>query len=161
MALVFPEILFAIALLMFLSLVQIPLGLMSVCLAHIGFSLSFVMFAVSSQISMLDLEIVDAAQDLGATEFQLISRILLPLLLPSIGVGLILSFLLSFDDFLITYFVNGVGADTLPVKLYTAMRTGINPKLTALSTLLLVVTLALTFVIGARIKKILAQSNRF
>ncbi|MGZ3792818.1 MAG: ABC transporter permease, partial [Bdellovibrio sp.] len=82
-----------------------------------------------------------AAMDLGASEWEVQKSIVIPLLKPSILGGFILSFLLSFDDFLITYFVNGVGQDTLPVKLYTAMKMGVSPKLNALSSLMFLTTL--------------------
>ena len=118
------------------------LGLTTVIIAHVSFSLSYVMMTVSSRLVSFDKSLEDAARDLGASEWQILKTVILPLLKPAILGGFILSFLLSFDDFLITYFVNGVGQDTLPVKLYTAMKMGVTPKLHALSSLMFFMTLA-------------------
>lgn len=140
-ALVFPEIVFALSLLSLFFIIGLGLGLTSVIIAHTTFCLSYVMMTVSARLSVLDPSLDEAAQDLGASDFYILRTIILPLLKPGILGGFILSFLISFDDFLITYFVNGVGSDTLPVKLYTAMKMGINPKLNALSSLMFLVTL--------------------
>jgi spermidine/putrescine transport system permease protein len=142
-SLMFPEIVFALALLAWFFVLRWELGLTTVIIAHISFSLSYVMMAVSSRLATLDVSLEDAARDLGASEGKILTTVLLPLLKPAIGAGFILSFLLSFDDFLITYFVNGVGSDTLPVRLYSAMKTGMNPKLTALSSLMLLLSLGI------------------
>lgn len=141
-SLVFPEIVFALSLLSLFFVLQFELGLMTVVIAHVSFSISYVMMTVMARLATLDRSYEDAARDLGANEWQIYRSVLLPLLFPSILGGFILSFLLSFDDFLITYFVNGVGQDTLPVKLYTAMKLGVSPKLNALSSLMFVMTLA-------------------
>lgn len=140
-SLIFPEIVFALSLLSWFFIVQMPLGLTTVVIAHVTFSVSYVLMTVSARLAGLDPSLEDAARDLGASEWQVQKTVVLPLLLPAIGGGFILSFLLSFDDFLITYFVNGVGQDTLPVKLYTAMKIGVTPKLHALSTLMFLWTL--------------------
>lgn len=142
-ALVFPEIVFALSLLSLFFILGIGLGLTSVIIAHITFCLSYVMMTVSARLSVLDRSLDEAAQDLGASDFYILRTIILPLLKPGIMGGFILSFLISFDDFLITYFVNGVGSDTLPVKLYTAMKMGVSPKLNALSSLMFLATLCI------------------
>ncbi|QDK37285.1 ABC transporter permease [Bdellovibrio sp. NC01] len=141
-SLIFPEIVFALALLSWFFVMRMELGLTTVIIAHVTFSLSYVMMTVSSRLVSFDPSFEDAARDLGASEWQILKTIILPLLKPAILGGFILSFLLSFDDFLITYFVNGVGQDTLPVKLYTAMKMGVSPKLHALSSLMFLMTLA-------------------
>lgn len=141
-ALVFPEIVFALSLLSLFFILGLGLGLTSVIIAHVTFCLSYVMMTVSARLSVLDKSLDEAAQDLGASDFYILRTIILPLLKPGILGGFILSFLISFDDFLITYFVNGVGTDTLPVKLYTAMKMGVSPKLNALSSLMFLGTLS-------------------
>lgn len=141
-SLIFPEIVFALALLSWFFVMRMELGLTTVIIAHVTFSLSYVMMTVSSRLVSFDPALEDAARDLGASEWQILKTVILPLLKPAILGGFILSFLLSFDDFLITYFVNGVGQDTLPVKLYTAMKMGVSPKLHALSSLMFFMTLA-------------------
>lgn len=140
-SLVFPEIVFALSLLSLFFILQFELGLMTVVISHVSFSISYVMITVGARLATLDRSFEDAARDLGASEWQTYRSVVLPLLGPSIVGGGALSFLLSFDDFLITYFVNGVGQDTLPVKLYTAMKLGVSPKLNALSSLMFVMTL--------------------
>lgn len=141
-ALVFPEIVFALSLLSLFFVMGLNLGLKTVIIAHVSFCLSYVMMTVSARLAVLDRSLDEAAQDLGASELTIIRSIFLPLLLPGIVGGFILSFLISFDDFLITFFVNGVGTDTLPVKLYTALKMGVSPKLNALSSLMFLGTLS-------------------
>lgn len=141
-SLIFPEIVFALSLLSWFFVLQLELGLKTVIISHVSFSLSYVMMTVNSRLITMDPSLEDAARDLGAGEWTILRTVVLPLLKPAIMGGFILSFLLSFDDFLITYFVNGVGQDTLPVKLYTAMKLGVSPKLNALSSLMFLMTLA-------------------
>ncbi|MDG0817598.1 ABC transporter permease [Bdellovibrio svalbardensis] len=140
-SLIFPEIVFALSLLSWFFVLKMEMGLQTVIIAHVSFSLSYVMMTVNSRLVTLDSSLEDAARDLGAGEWTVLRTVILPLLKPAIVGGFILSFLLSFDDFLITYFVNGVGQDTLPVKLYTAMKMGVSPKLNALSSLMFLMTL--------------------
>ncbi|MNS94546.1 Inner membrane ABC transporter permease protein YdcV [compost metagenome] len=140
-SLIFPEIVFALALLSWFFLLHLPLGLPTVIIAHVSFSLSYVMMTVGARLATLDKSFEDAGRDLGASEWQILNSITVPLLKPAVIGGFILSFLLSFDDFLITYFVNGVGTDTLPIKLYSAMKMGISPKLNALSSMMFLITL--------------------
>lgn len=144
-SLIFPEIVFALALLSWFFVMGLGLGLKTVVIAHVTFSLSYVMMTVSARLSSMDPSLEDAARDLGASEWKVVRTVLLPLSWPAIFGGFILSFLLSFDDFLITYFVNGVGNDTLPVKLYTALKMGVSPKLNALSSLMFLFTLIFLF----------------
>lgn len=140
-SLIFPEIVFALSLLSLFFLLRFEMGLKTVILAHVTFSVSYVMMTVSARLATMDPSLEDAARDLGANEWEVQKSVIIPLLKPAILGGCILSFLLSFDDFLITYFVNGVGQDTLPVKLYTAMKMGVSPKLNALSSLMFLTTL--------------------
>ncbi|MGZ3771625.1 MAG: ABC transporter permease, partial [Bdellovibrio sp.] len=104
-SLIFPEIVFALSLLSLFFLLHFEMGLKTVILAHVTFSVSYVMMTVSARLATLDPSLEDAAMDLGASEWEVQKSIVIPLLKPSILGGFILSFLLSFDDFLITYFV--------------------------------------------------------
>lgn len=135
-SLLLPEIVFALALLSWFFLLRWPLGLTTVIFAHVTFSLSFVILTVRGRLATLDPALEDAARDLGAGEWRLLWTVVLPMLKPSLMAGFLLSFLLSFDDFLITFFVNGAGSDTLPIKLYTSMKIGLTPKLNALASLM-------------------------
>jgi len=145
-SLVLPEIVFALALLSWFFVLNIPLGLPTVIMAHITFSISYVILTVGSRLASFDPSLDDAARDLGASELQVLWKITLPILGPSLVASFLLSFLLSFDDFLITFFVNGVGSDTLPVKLYAFMKIGITPKLNALATMMWALTALVLFV---------------
>lgn len=143
MSLIIPELVFALALLSWFFILKIPLSLLTVIFAHITFSLSFVLMTVSGRFQAMDPSVEDAARDLGASEFLILRRIIIPLLIPALGSGFLLAFLLSFDDFLITFYTNGVGSDTLPIRLYVAMKMGLSPKLSALATLMFLFSLAL------------------
>lgn len=143
MSLIIPELVFALALLSWFFILKVPLSLLTVIFAHITFSLSFVLMTVSGRFQALDRSIEDAARDLGASEVLILRRIIIPLLGPALCSGYLLAFLLSFDDFLITFYTNGVGSDTLPIRLYVAMKMGLSPKLSALATLMFLFSLAL------------------
>ncbi len=143
MSLIIPELVFALALLSWFFILKIPLSLLTVIFAHITFSLSFVLMTVSGRFQALDPSVEDAARDLGASEFLILRRVIIPLLVPALCSGYLLAFLLSFDDFLITFYTNGVGSDTLPIRLYVAMKMGLSPKLSALATLMFLFSLAL------------------
>ena len=160
-SLIFPEIVFALSLLAWFFVLHLNLGLTTVIIAHVSFSLSYVMMTVSSRLATLDGSLEDAARDLGASEWRVLLSVVIPLLRPAILGGFILSFLLSFDDFLITYFVNGVGQDTLPVKLYTALKMGVSPKLNALSSLMFLLTLfVLIFFFRSASFRVLFEGDR-
>lgn len=140
LSLVFPEIVFALSLLALFFSLGFELGLETVILAHISFALPYVILTVGARVASLDQLVDDSAYDLGASDWQSLFKIHIPLLRPAIASGFFLSFLLSFDDFLITFFVNGVGKDTLPIKLFTAMKSGITPQLNALATIIFLVS---------------------
>lgn len=145
-SLILPELVFALSLLSWFFILKLDLSLVTVIIAHITFTISFVMLTVGARLTSLDVSIEDAARDLGANDWIVIWKIVIPLLKPAIVTGFILSFLISFDDFLITFYTNGLGKDTLPIKLYAAMKIGLSPKLSALSTLMFLFTLVLTVI---------------
>jgi spermidine/putrescine transport system permease protein len=93
----------------------------------------------------MDQSVEEAAQDLGANPVETFLRVTLPLILPGVMAGALLAFTLSFDDFVITFFVSGVGSSTLPLKIYSMIRFGLSPAINALSTVVLVVTIVLIF----------------
>jgi spermidine/putrescine transport system permease protein len=143
LSLFLPEIILALSMLTWFFILKFELGLPTVILAHVTFTLSYVIFTVSARLSLFDKSIEEAAQDLGASSWQTLWHVTLPVLKPALVSGFVMSFLISFDDFLITFFVNGSGQDTLPVTLYSAMKFGISPKLNALSVLMLMATIVL------------------
>lgn len=138
--LIIPDILMGISLLLFFGAIFFPLGLFTVFIAHTTFCISYVAMVVLSRLQQFDYSVIEAAQDLGASGWRIIKKIWLPLLAPSIFAGGLLAFTLSFDDFVITYFVAGQGALTLPLYIYSMIKFGSTPVINALSTLLLLLT---------------------
>ncbi len=140
--LVVPEILMGISLLLFFAAVGLQLGLFTIFLAHVTFCISYVAMVVLGRLQDFDFSIVEAAQDLGASWWTALWRVLLPLLAPGILAGGLLAFTLSIDDFVITFFVAGPGSTTLPIRIYSMIKHGSPPLINALSAILLVVTFA-------------------
>ncbi|MBI4057453.1 MAG: ABC transporter permease [Elusimicrobia bacterium] len=140
--LMLPEIVLGVGLLSFFVWVNFPLGFWSLVLAHVVFCVPYVMGSVSARLSSLtDDSLEDAAMDLGATELEAFWKVTLPLAWPAILSGALLAFTMSFEDFVTSFFVSGVGNVTLPIKIYSMMKFGITPEVNALSTLLLVLLL--------------------
>jgi spermidine/putrescine transport system permease protein len=138
-----PEIVVGFATVTYFGLIGLSLGMTTVIIAHVAFSLSYVFFVVRARLEVLDPQLEEAAMDLGATESQAFLRVTLPLLAPAIVASALLVFTLSLDDYVITSFVAGPGASTLPLRLYSMIKTGITPEMNAISTLLLVITVVL------------------
>jgi len=152
--LIMPEIVLGLSLLIWFVFLKIALGSFSIILAHISFCLSFVIITVRARLHDFDSSLEEAAKDLGATPLQTFRRVTLPLIWPGILSGALLAFTLSFDDFLIAYFTGGVGSDTLPVKLYSMIKFGLNPTINAMSTLIVVATaLLVVFVMRPKNKR--------
>jgi len=155
-----PEILLGVSLLIFfLNAVQpalgmvgvdFQLGLASVIIAHVSFSIGFVAIIVRARLAGTDEAIFEAARDLGATPWQAFRLVTFPLILPGIVAGALMAFTLSLDDFVITFFTAGVGTRTLPLEIYTMIKVAVTPEVNAVSTLLMLITLA-TIVIASRI----------
>jgi spermidine/putrescine transport system permease protein len=144
-ATVMPEIVVGVSLLVFFVAIQFPLGIITIIIAHVAFTISFVTIVVRARLSGMDRSIEEAAQDLGANHIQTFLRVTLPLILPGVMAGALLAFTLSFDDFVITFFVSGVGSSTLPLKIYSMVKFGPSPVINALSTVVLVATMILIF----------------
>jgi spermidine/putrescine transport system permease protein len=144
-ATVMPEIVVGVSLLVFFVAAGLALGVTTIILAHVAFTVSFVTIVVRARLSGMDRSVEEAAQDLGANPAQTFLRVTLPLILPGVMAGALLAFTLSFDDFVITFFVSGVGSSTLPLKIYSMIRFGVSPAINALSTVVLVATMVLIF----------------
>ena len=148
-----PEIVMAIALLVFFNLaftwldqffgLKLKFGHGTITIAHIAFSFPFVAVVVRARLADFDRTLEQAAQDLGANEWQTFRHITLPLLMPGIIAGALLAFTLSIDDFVITFFTAGVGSTTLPLEIYGRVRRGITPDVNALSTVMLLASIVL------------------
>jgi ABC-type spermidine/putrescine transport system permease subunit II len=139
--LVLPEIVFGLGLLVWFVFLRISLGGFSLILAHVTFSVSYVALTVRGRMESLDESIFDAARDLGASTWQLLLRVQLPLIAPALLAGWMLAFTLSFDDFLLSFFTSGPEAETLPLGLYAMIRFGVSPEIFAMSTVIFAVTL--------------------
>lgn len=138
--LVLPELVMGLASVIWFMTLRLTLGTWSIILAHVTFTVSYVVLTVRARLADFDGSLEEAARDLGATPRQTFRHVTLPLLFPGVLAGAMMSFTLSFDDFLISYFTAGVNSDTLPMKLYSMIRLGVNREMYALSSLLIAVT---------------------
>lgn len=138
-----PDIVMGISLLILFSFIQLHLGFWSLVLAHITFCIPYVVVTVYSRMASFDEYIFEAAKDLGAKDFIILTRIILPLLWPALLASWLLSFTLSIDDVLISYFVAGPDFEILPLKIYSMVRLGVKPEVNALCTVTFALTLLL------------------
>lgn len=138
-----PEILVGVSLLIFFVMLNLTLGMLSVTLAHIAFSLGFVAIVVRSRLSGMDESLTEAARDCGATPWQAFRRVTLPLIMPGVVAGALMAFTLSIDDFVITFFTAGANTQTLPLQIYSMIKIAVTPEVNAVSTLLMGLTLFL------------------
>ena len=149
---IIPEVVLGIALLAFFAQMKIRLGLTTITLAHIAFSIPFVTLVVRARLHGFDKSIEEAAMDLGANEFTTFRRITLPTIMPGVLSGAMLAFTLSLDDYVITYFTAGPGSTTLPLRVFSMVRFAVTPEVNALSTLW-VVTVFLVLAAGQLIQR--------
>lgn len=141
-----PEIVTGIGLLMFFSVLGIKKGFITMLLAHVMFCIPYVMLSVMPKLRSLDPNIADAALDLGATPWQALIKVIVPQAMPGIIAGALIAFTMSFDDFIISYFVTGNGVQNISILVYT-MSKRINPSINALSTIIiLLITVVLILV---------------
>ena len=140
-----PEIVTAISLMIFFSFLNIEKGYLTMLLAHIAFCTPYVITNVYPKVKQLDENLADAAMDLGATPLQTLTKVILPQIKPGIVAGALLAFTMSFDDFIISYFVSGNGVENISIVIYN-MSKRMNPSIYALSTIVLVVILLVLLV---------------
>lgn len=138
-----PEIVTGASLLILYTMLQLPLGFTSLLLSHISFCIPFVIVTIYSRLVSFDKNIFEAAKDLGANDWLIFRSIILPLLAPALFAGWLLSFTLSLDDVIISYFVAGPEFEILPLRIYSMVRSGIKPEINALCTVLFGITLVL------------------
>ena len=138
---VIPEIVLGISLLSVYTIANLKLGMPSLIISHIAFSIPFVITSVRSTLNLLPKEYEEAAYDLGASKFNVFTKVTLPLIMPGVISGATLALTLSMDDVVISYFTAGPGSNTLPLQIYSIIKTGITPDVNALSTLLLIATI--------------------
>jgi spermidine/putrescine transport system permease protein len=143
---IIPEIVIGFATAALFGALGLAFGVSTIIAAHVAFSISYVVLIVRARASSLNPTLEEAAMDLGATRWQTFLRITLPLILPAIVSAALLVFTVSLDDYVITSFVAGPGAATLPLKIYSMVKTGVTPEINAISTVLLAVTVMLVVV---------------
>ncbi len=155
--LMIPEIILGMVLLAFFSLLQLPMGMLTLLIAHTVFCVPYILMEVKARLAGMDKSLEEAALDLGATPVRTFFDITLPLIMPAVASGALLAFAMSMDDVVISVFVNGPRTNTLPIKVYTQLKTGVTPEINALCTLMLAITL-LVLLIYTLVKKILKKA---
>ena len=140
---IIPEIVLGAALVTFFGFIELRLSIWTVILAHVVFTISYVAIVVRARLAGFDRALEEAAMDLGAGPLQTFFRVTLPLILPGVVAAALLVFTLSIDDYVITSFVAGVGATTLPLQIYSMIKVGVTPEINAISSLLLLATVVL------------------
>ncbi len=151
--LIIPEIVLGMVFLAFFSLLGLPFGMLTLIIAHTAFCIPYIYTEVSAALENLNYSAIEAARDLGAGRLTAFFTVTLPMLSPAVISGMFLSFAMSFDDVIISIFVTGVSVNTLPIKVYTQIKTGLSPKINALCTIMLAVSVFCLALAGI-IKKI-------
>lgn len=136
-----PEIILGMVFMAFFSLLGLPFGMTTLIIGHTAFCIPYIYMLVKARLVGMDKSLPEAARDLGASEARVFFDITLPLIAPAIASGMLLSFAMSFDDVIISLFVTGVNVNTLPIKVYTSLKTGVTPEINALCTLMLAFTI--------------------
>lgn len=139
---IIPEIVMGISLLAFFSIVRLPLGRLTLIVAHVTFSVAYVVAVVKARLDGYDKSVEEAAADLGATPLKVFFNVTLPVIMPGVVAGAFLAFTLSLDDVVISFFVAGPQSTTLPLKVFSMVKFGVTPEINALSTIIMFVTLS-------------------
>lgn len=157
---VIPEVVLGVALLSLFSMAKMPLGIVSITLAHITFCIPFVVITVRTRLAGFDKFLEEAAMDLGANRFTTFRRVTLPVIMPGVLSGAMLAFSLSIDDVVISFFTTGPGSTTLPLKVLSMVKTGVTPEVNALSTVIMLITVIIICVNTVmQVKKLKALRN--
>lgn len=145
-----PDIVTGISLMILFIFLNMKLGFMTLLMAHISFNVPYVILSVLPKLKQLNKHLYEAALDLGAGPLYAFRKVILPEIMPGVVTGLLLSFTLSLDDFIVSFFTTGNGVSTLSITIYSMARRGINPKINALSTLMFIAVLVLLLIINRR-----------
>jgi spermidine/putrescine transport system permease protein len=157
MPMILPEIIIGVSLSLFFAGVKLQLGLLTIFIAHTTFNLPFVFLMVMARLDEFDFSIIEAAHDLGASEGQTLFKITVPICMPGIVSGFLTAVTISLEDFVITSFVSGPGSSTLPIYIYSAIRFGVSPVINALSVVMILGTVFLTYLLRNFLKYIAAK----
>lgn len=152
MPIMIPEIILGMVFLAAFSFMGLPFGMLTLIIAHTTFCVPYIFMTVRARLVGMDPSIEEAAKDLGASQMHIFLDITLPAIVPAILSGMLLSFAMSFDDVVISIFVTGPTVNTLPIKIYTRMKTGVTPEINALAAVMLAVTIFI-FVLASLISK--------
>ncbi len=158
-----PEIVTAVAMLIFFSTIGLTLGYGSILIAHIVFCIPFAYLPIAARLQGIESSYEEAAQDLYANRWKTFRFVLMPILFPGMLSGFLLAFIISLDDFIITNFIKGAGVETLPTAIFGAVKQGIKPNIMALSTLMLlfsVLMVSLSYIIGRTDRSVDSKSNK-
>ncbi|QTQ12355.1 ABC transporter permease [Treponema parvum] len=155
---VLPEVIIGVSMLIFFSGIKLPLGLFTIFAAHTTFCLPFVYLMISARLDEFDFSIIEAAHDLGATELQTMTKVIIPAIMPGILSGFLMAITMSLEDFVITFFVSGPGSTTLPLYVYSMIRFGVSPVINSLSFVMILCTCFIAFVLRGGLKTV--ASNR-
>jgi len=140
---IIPEICMGVAMMAFFSRLNISLGLFTITVSHIAFTIPFVAVVIRSRMAGYDYALEESSRDLGANQLQTFMYVTFPYMVPGIVAGALLALTLSLDDFVITFFTSGPGSTTLPIKIFSMVRFSVTPEVNAASTVLIVMTLIL------------------
>jgi spermidine/putrescine transport system permease protein len=155
-----PDLVTGIALMLLFFFIRVPTGFATLLLAHIAFNIPYAILSISPKLKQLDKNLFEAALDLGCRPGQAIVRVILPEIMPGIITALILTFTLSIDDFVISYFTAGNQISTLAITIYSMARKSVNPQINALSTLMFIAVLLLLLLVNSRANRETKKHNR-
>lgn len=154
---ILPEVIMGISLLIFFSGIKMALGLLTIFIAHTTFCLPFVYLMVSARIDEFDYSIIEASHDLGASEFQTLTKVTVPAIMPGIVSGFMMSITMSLEDYVITALVSGPGSTTLPLYVYSLIRFGVSPVINSLSFVLIMAICLIAVLLRNRLKSFAAS----
>ncbi len=155
---VLPEVIIGVSMLIFFSAAGMNLGMATIYIAHTTFNLPFAFMMISARLDEFDYSTIEAAHDLGSTELQAMTRVVIPSLMPGILSAFMMCITMSLEDFVITFFVSGPGSGTLPLYVYSMIRYGVSPVINALSFIIILGTMAIAFCFRKFLKTIAASS---
>jgi spermidine/putrescine transport system permease protein len=144
-----PEIILGMTFLAFFSLLALPFGMLTLVIAHTAFCVPYVYLLVRARLTGLDKSYVEAARIMGAGDMRAFYDITLPLVLPAVVSGMLISFAMSFDDVIVSVFIAGTHTNTLPMKIYSQIKTGVTPKTNAMCTIIFILTVILCLAAAA------------
>lgn len=149
---VLPEVIMGLSLLIFFSAIKLSLGLFTIFIAHTTFCLPFVFLMVTARVDNFDTSIIEASHDLGANEWQTLTKVIIPAIMPGIASGFAMSITMSLEDYVITFLVSGPGSTTLPLYVYSMIRFGVSPVINSLSFVLIAAIALLAFTLRKGLK---------